>query len=196
MIVVSWPSDKPGIYSYSSAEEAEKSSLTLVPYSTAMIKEATGRLPSIIAHSMGARLYNDSIDTMVYKGGLSQGKAPSTILAAPDVDGDLFLKQFNLFSAMNHLTTVYCGDDNALRLSGIDHWDRRLGYCINSEKKTSGPEALVRVIGRFKDTWHHSYFLSSPEMIYDMNNVLSKGEHAEDKKGEIVQIPPRDLELH
>ena len=196
VVVVSWPSDKLGLYSYASAEEAEKSSLTLVPYSAAIVKEATGRLPSIIAHSMGARLYNDSVRNMVSNGGPFQGKVPATILAAPDVDSDSFLKGFNLFRETNHLTTVYCGDDNALRLSGVDHWDRRLGYCKISDTKPIAPEALVRVTGKFKDTWHHSYFLSAPEMIHDMNDVLSRGEQNGNIDDERTDIPVRNLELH
>jgi esterase/lipase superfamily enzyme len=65
LIVLSWPADQGGniVQSYNSAEKQEEKAAILVQYAMQLIKDSTGEYPSIIAHSMGARLYADGINS-------------------------------------------------------------------------------------------------------------------------------------
>jgi esterase/lipase superfamily enzyme len=65
LIVLSWPADQGGniVQSYNSAEKQEEKAAILVQYAMQLIKDSTSEYPSIIAHSMGARLYADGINS-------------------------------------------------------------------------------------------------------------------------------------
>jgi Alpha/beta hydrolase of unknown function (DUF900) len=194
MIVVSWPSDQPGLTGYSQSENEEQRALSLVPLVADLLQKSIGKPSSVIAHSMGARLYTDGLRLMQSNNDPTAAKTFTAILAAPDIDNDNFNNQLSFFLNMNHYTTVYCAEDWALKSSGIVHWDKRLGYCKSDEPRLGAPEEIVRVTGKFKDTWRHSYFLSAPEMIYDMKAALSKGEGNHYTQG-TKEIPARVLEL-
>jgi esterase/lipase superfamily enzyme len=193
MVVVTWPSDKEGVDSYQRAEKEEENAVTLVPLAINVTEEATKLRPSVIAHSMGARLYADGVESMTNHNNNSATML-ATILAAPDVDNEVFKQRFKAFQVWNSATTVYCAEDRALKISGLVHWDRRLGYCRVDDPNSTTPEEFVRITGKVKDTWRHSYFLSAPEMIYDMKSVLSNGENDSETRG-AKEFPPRTLEL-
>jgi esterase/lipase superfamily enzyme len=126
-----------------------------------LIKGATNDYPSVIAHSMGARLYADGVNLLDKNERSFLTRSAATILAAPDVDFVGFQKRFQIFKLRNEYTTVYCGIDIALVGSGVIHGGRRLGFYNDTEMVPTAPEEMVRVTGKFRDTWRHSYFLSS-----------------------------------
>ena len=195
VVVLSWPADKSGfLSSYPSAENEEVKASGLVSRVVNLIATSTSERPSVIAHSMGARLYVDGMESIIKGTHNFSISSMSTILAAPDVEVDSFQTQFDFFKLANLYTTVYCGYDFALQFSGVVHGGRRLGYCTDSDVATTAPEEMVRVKGRFYDVWRHSYFLSSPQMISDMRAVLFRGEHRLNSR-EGLRVPSRDLEL-
>ncbi|HTZ66363.1 MAG TPA: alpha/beta hydrolase [Roseiarcus sp.] len=194
VIVLSWPADQEGIQSYSGAEKEEGKATAIVQYVMELIKHSTNDYPSVIAHSMGARLYADGVNLLDQNEHSFVTRSTATILAAPDVDFAQFQKRFGVFKLRNEYTTVYCGIDIALSLSWLYHGGRRLGFCSDGEIKPTAPEEMVLVTGRFRDTWRHSYFLSAPEMIDDMKSVIFKDERRLNPL-ESLEVPSRKLDL-
>jgi hypothetical protein len=197
LIVISWPADKQGRLfdlGYTSAEGEETKAKALVEDIMELITTSVNDFPSVIAHSMGARLYTDGIMSWFEREHRIPISSKATILAAPDIDLATFQRQVGTFKLMNEYTTVYCGKDIALALSAFQHLSPRLGYCGDAEMTPTAPEELVRVTGNFNDTWRHSYFLSSPQMISDMTSVLYKDERKIYSR-EVPEIPSRTLTL-
>ncbi len=127
MIVVTWPSDKPWRYGgYEAAEKEEEKAIDLVPLVTSLTDRTSGHPPSIIAHSLGARLLVDGVRSMARMSHTTARNKFTTILAAPDIDSELFVQQYSLFKVLNRSTTVYCGQDRALK----DIWHSSLGSQI------------------------------------------------------------------
>jgi esterase/lipase superfamily enzyme len=143
---------------------------------------------------MGAKLYVDGMNSLDHAERNFITRSAATILAAPDIDFEWFQRQFQIFKLRNEYTTVYCGTDMALLTSGAVHLARRLGFCGDGEIRPTAPEEMVRVTGRFKDTFRHSYFLSATEMIDDMKAVLFRDERRLNP-AESIEVPTRKLNL-
>ena|SRR5271165_1025886 len=138
---LSWPSDKPNLVtSYDEATLEEGRAARLLPFALAQIRSGFGKYPSVIAHSMGAKLYSDGIRTMSDPGTTDSAThgalIPATILAAPDISHSEFEAGFRRFSDVNSATTVYCTLDIALIASSLrngselefGHFRSRRGY--------------------------------------------------------------------
>ena len=84
---------------------------------------------NIIAHSMGNRGVLDAFERFLKQNFLASGKKVNQIiLAAPDVDSDVFDQFYEVYPLTSQRTTIYVSDkDRALQASGALHLFKRTG---------------------------------------------------------------------
>ncbi len=204
LVVLTWPSDKPGgpTTSYDDASAEERVAAKLLPFTLSELKYGFGTYPDVLAHSMGAKLYNDGValtaETALAvreSSGLSTPAGPRVAFVAPDIDQDAFQAKIADFNRVNAALSVYCTFDIALDLSRLHNGNVRLGFCGTDQTLPKSPEEMIQVKGHIQDTWRHSYFLSAPEMIQDIRDVFSRQPRSPSIPG-LQMFDPRILVVH
>ena len=129
----------------------------------------------VIAHSMGSRLVSQALRSRVDKG-RSTAHLRELLLAAPDIDADLFRKAIapRLQAMRGTQTTVYASSsDLALMASKAVHGYRRVGetaggvfvYPGFDTVDASAASLAVRAFG-------HSYLTDSAAVLKDIKSLL------------------------
>jgi esterase/lipase superfamily enzyme len=143
----------------------------------------------LIAHSMGARLATDVMETLSLQ---TAGQGPwfnQVILAAPDIDAKTFRDEIapKVTSVAGRITVYASEKDRALQLSGFLHKDYRLGY--GGSRLTVFPQiGLIDSIDASLVDFHffelgHSHY--GRELLTDIRQVLNG-----------VPAPSRGLQPH
>jgi esterase/lipase superfamily enzyme len=192
-IFFSWPSDVGRIYRYMpntgilqpAYRRALEVSKTSEPYVVDAMNQLTNgaKVPfDVLAHSMGTNLATKAIilrEMLRDRDALSNPRnhleeSPiSVILAAPDIS----TKEFNedlrpQLVRPNRYVVVYCSDDYALSVSQhYNRSDQRLGYCATATSRMPGVD-IVTVKGPVEDLAHHSYYLSTIDVLDDIRYAL------------------------
>jgi esterase/lipase superfamily enzyme len=155
---------------------------------------------SILAHSMGNWLTLETLRQMAIRDGRVPGKIRDVILAAPDVDVDLFRNDLaSLGPHRPSMTLVVSQDDKALALSRRVWGDSvRLGAIdpaaepLRSELARDGVK-VVDVTGvDAGDGLAHSKFADSPEVVRLLSERLVAGQTVTDSR---VGISDRIVQL-
>jgi esterase/lipase superfamily enzyme len=138
-----------------------------------------GRLPAgeiyVIAHSMGSRLVSKALSSRV-NNGKSTARLRELLLAAPDINADLFRKTIapRLQAMQGTQTTVYASSsDLALMASKAVHGYRRVGetaggvfvYPGFDTVDASAASLAMRAFG-------HSYLTDSAAVLKDIKSLL------------------------
>jgi esterase/lipase superfamily enzyme len=130
----------------------------------------------LIAHSMGNRGFLRALQRIAASAGL-RGKVHfnQIILAAPDVDRDLFLSLAALYRAHADGVTLYASRrDLAVHLSAKLHDAPRAGYFV---PYTVTPGVDTIAVPDFDvDLLGHSYFAQAEALLHDIFDLLRHGE--------------------
>ncbi len=129
----------------------------------------------VIAHSMGSRIVTQALRSRVDRG-KSTARLKELLLAAPDINADLFRKTIapRLRAMQDTQTTVYASSsDLALMASKAVHGYRRVGETVGGVFVYPGLETVdassaslsVRAFG-------HSYLTDSAAVLADIKSLL------------------------
>ncbi|MBX4965327.1 alpha/beta hydrolase [Rhizobium binae] len=196
-VVFTWPS-RASIFDYNYDKESTN-------YSRDALEELLTRTAAnpavaditIMAHSMGTWLTVEALRQMAIRNGEVAGKINNVILASPDLDVDVFGRQFaSLGKDKPHFTIFVSQDDRALALSrrisgNID----RLGQIdpsaepYRSKLEAAGITVLDLTKLKGGDRLNHGKFAESPEVVKLIGDRLIAGQTITDSNvglGEVV----------
>lgn len=189
-VIFTWPS-RASVFDYNYDKESTNYSRdALEQVLRAIAREPEVKDITVMAHSMGSWLTVEALRQMAIRDGRVNAKITDVILASPDLDVDVFGKQF-LAMGENHprFTLFTSRDDRALSLSrrisgNID----RLGQIDPSvEPYRSGLEkAGITVIDltqlKAGDRLNHGKFAASPEVVQLIGKRLVAGQTITDSE--------------
>ncbi|CDZ68273.1 Esterase/lipase/thioesterase, active site [Neorhizobium galegae bv. orientalis] len=139
---------------------------------------------TVLAHSMGAWLAMEALRQMGIRNGHVDGKIRDVILASPDIDIQVFAKQYvEMGSPKPNLTIFVSQDDRALAASSFITGNvSRLG-AINpsaepyrSKLASAGITAIDLTQVKTEDSLHHGKFAESPEIVQLIGQRLMTGQ--------------------
>lgn len=189
-ILVTWPS-RGSTFAYGYDRESTnytRNALELLFQYLARDSEI--REVSILAHSMGNWLALEALRQMAIRNGRLPDKFKNIMLAAPDVDVDVFRSQIaDMGNPHPQFTLFVSQDDRALAVSRRVWGDvSRLG-AINPEQEPYKQELAendITVIDLTKvkagDSLNHGKFASSPEIVQLIGTRLSDGQTLTDSR--------------
>ncbi len=187
-VLFTWPS-RGSIFAYNYDKESTN-------YSRAALEEMLRRLArdpevgeiTVMAHSMGSWLTVEALRQMAIRDGRVAPKIQNVILASPDLDVDVFGRQFaEIGEGRPHFTLFVSRDDRALSLSkrisgNID----RLGQVDPTVEpyRTAFERAGIVVLDltalKSGDPLNHGKFAESPEVVKLIGNRLIAGQTVTD----------------
>jgi esterase/lipase superfamily enzyme len=140
---------------------------------------------TVLAHSMGALLAMEALRQAAIRKGRVPGKIRNVILASPDIDPQVFARQYDaLGPSPPHFTIFVASDDRALRISRLLAGNlRRLGSIDPSkEPYRSRLEARrnITVIDltavKSGDRFNHGRFAEAPDVVQMIGRRLINGQ--------------------
>ena len=183
-ILFTWPS-RANVLDYAYDRESTN-------YSRTQLEEVLRRAaqdPSvgdvtIMAHSMGSWLVTEALRQMAIRDGRVAPKIRNVILAAPDLDIDVFRRQSQeLGLSRPKLTLFVSQDDQALGVSRLIGGDvDRLGQInpatepYRSELEKAGVTVLDLTALKGGDPLNHGKFAESPEVVQLLGERLVAGQ--------------------
>lgn len=189
-VLVTWPSRGSLLaygYDRESTNYTRNALENLLQY---MAKDPEVKEVSILAHSMGNWLALESLRQMAIRNGHLPAKFRNVMLAAPDVDVDVFRSQIADMGKQHPKFTLFVSrDDRALAFSRR-LWGNvpRLGSIDPEEApyKTELAANNVSVIDLTKikggDRLRHSKFAEAPEIVQLIGSRLSNGQELTDSR--------------
>ena len=122
----------------------------------------------LIAHSMGSRAVVDALDKMAAHNTAASRQFTHLILAAPDIDADIFRSLSGAFRGLVDTATLYASsNDKALMLSKEYQGYQRAGDTVPSVVIVPGFET-IDVSAIDTGLLDHSYFGDSKSVITDL----------------------------
>jgi esterase/lipase superfamily enzyme len=189
-VLVTWPSRGSMLaygYDRESTNYTRNALENLFQY---LAKDPDVKEVSVLAHSMGNWLALESLRQMAIRNGNLPPKFKNVMLAAPDVDVDVFRSQIaDMGTPRPQFTLFVSRDDRALAVSRRV-WGNvaRLGS-IDPEQEPYRSELAsnnISVIDLTKieagDSLHHSKFAESPEIVQLIGTRLSGGQALTDSR--------------
>lgn len=183
-VVFTWPS-RGSIFDYNYDKESTN-------YSRDALEELLTRTAAnpavsdvtIMAHSMGTWLTVEALRQMAIRNGHVAAKINNVILASPDLDVDVFGRQFaSLGKERPHFTIFVSQDDRALALSRrISGNVDRLGQIdpsvepYRSKLEAAGMTVLDLTKLKGGDRLNHGKFAESPEVVKLIGDRLIAGQ--------------------
>lgn len=134
----------------------------------------------VVCHSMGNQCL-----AMAMRDGLDLGicKFDECILAAPDIDAQIFERDFvgNMLKQTGRLTLYASKNDHALQISRVPNGYRRLGD-VDPLTVIAGMESIdVSAVDRNFFSMGHANFGDSPFLINDMRQMIDDDLRAADR---------------
>ena len=189
-VVFTWPS-RGSIFDYNYDKESTN-------YSRDALEELLTRTAAnpavsditIMAHSMGTWLTVEALRQMAIRNGHVASKINNVILASPDLDVDVFGRQFvSLGKDKPHFTIFVSQDDRALALSRrISGNVDRLGQIdpsvepYRSKLEAAGITVLDLTKLKGGDRLNHGKFAESPEVVKLIGDRLIAGQTITDSQ--------------
>lgn len=145
---------------------------------------------TVMAHSMGSWLATEALRGLALRGGVPK-KIANVILAAPDLDVDVFERQIEQIGRHPRMTLFVSRDDRALDMSkriagGVD----RLGAIDPTKEpyrgrlEKHGVTVLDLTLLQTGDKVNHAKFAESPEVVRLLGDRLIAGQKvSEDRVG-------------
>jgi esterase/lipase superfamily enzyme len=145
---------------------------------------------TIVAHSMGSRALTTALSHIGL--GMPPGAKPlvkEIILAAPDIDRDIFLNVANAVTRTGQRVTLYASDrDRALKASKAANGFPRLGDATGGVTVFAGAESIdASVVG--EDILAHSYY-GETSVLSDLYYLISQGVPPDHRFGLLAQGTP------
>lgn len=189
-VLFTWPSRGRLLeYAYD-RESANYSRDALESILQTMAKDkAVGEI-SILAHSMGNWVTLEALRQMSIRNGALSPKIKSVMLAAPDVDVDVFRRQIREISAQNAPFTLFVSrDDKALALSQR-LWGNtpRVGAVDPNQEpyRSRFAREKLKVIDltalKSGDSLNHGKFAESPQLVQMIGGRLAAGQALSDNQ--------------
>lgn len=186
--VYSWPSKgnwSPWGYE-ADQTTIESSEDFLLKFVTKLALESKAEEVDIIAHSMGNRALLRSVNALAAAMRPTRKKLGQIILAAPDVDADLFDKLAITYPSVSSRTTLYTSSrDWALQASAVFHQYDRAGFYP--------PIALIPGIDTVQVSnveltmLGHSYYAQARAVLNDMFDLI----HDNKEPNQRIRLFPR-----
>ncbi len=183
-VLFTWPS-RAKVFDYNYDKESTNYSRTALENTLkALVEDKNIKDITILAHSMGTWLAMESIRQMAIRDGGLPKKIENVILASPDIDVDVFSRQWNELGKNKPNFTIFVSqDDRALALSRYISGDvQRLGQINPAEEpyKTKLEAAGITVVDLTKvkstDRLNHGKFAESPEIVQLIGQRLVTGQ--------------------
>ena len=188
-VLFTWPS-RGSIFAYNYDKESTN-------YSRDALEDMLRRLArdpnvgevTVMAHSMGSWLTVEALRQMAIRDGRVAPKITNVILASPDLDVDVFGRQFQALGPKHpHFTLFVSRDDRALGLSRRISGDiDRLGQVdptvepYRTEFEKAGITVLDLTALKSGDSLNHGKFAESPEVVRLIGNRLIDGQTVTDQ---------------
>jgi esterase/lipase superfamily enzyme len=139
---------------------------------------------TVLAHSMGTWLAMESLRQMAIRDGGVDPKIDNVILASPDIDVDVFARQFVELGDHRPKFTIFVSqDDRALAASRFISGEiDRVGSIDPTKEpyKTKLERAGINVIDLTKvktvDSLNHGKFAESPQIVQLIGQRLARGQ--------------------
>ncbi|MCY3015721.1 MAG: alpha/beta hydrolase [Planctomycetota bacterium] len=168
----SWPS-RGSVAAYTADEATiDASERAIADFLTDFGRRCGAERVDVIAHSMGNRGLLRSLQRIAADAERrSKVKFGQIILAAPDVDRDLFLDLAHLYPEFCDRCTLYASNrDVAVHASSWVHWGHRAGY-FQPYTVTAGVDTIA--VPNFNvDLLGHGYFAAAERLLHDMFTIL------------------------
>lgn len=187
-VVFTWPS-RASIFDYNYDKESTNYSRdALEEMLTRLAKDSSVSDITVMAHSMGTWLAVEALRQMAIRNGRVYTKINNVILAAPDLDVDVFSRQYTSLGKDKPKFTLFVSqDDRALSLSRrISGNVDRLGQIDPSAEpyRSALEKAGITVLDLTKlksgDTLNHGKFAESPEVVRLIGDRLIAGQTVTD----------------
>lgn len=181
MMFFSWAAKKDyRTYTYDEAT-ADASEIHLEAFLKTVRAAAGTRKVHIIAHSMGNRPLMRVISRLQLAPGESKPFG-QIILAAPDVDRDVFTHHAHNYLRVAERTTVYLSPfDVALGLSQDLHFYPRVGCGDKPQARIKEIDSVVSFVP--EDFPSHTYIASTLPLLNDVRNLVLNGKPARQGAG-------------
>jgi len=189
-VLFTWPS-RASVLAYNYDKESTNYSRTaLENLLRAMATAPRVKDVTILAHSMGTWLTMEALRQMAIRDGRVAPRIENVILASPDIDLDVFAKQWKELGTERPKFTIFVSqDDRALAASRlISGKVTRLGAIdptaepYHSQLEKAGITAIDLTKVETDDGLHHGKFAESPEIVQLIGQRLAKGQTLTDSK--------------
>lgn len=178
VLAFSWPS-AGNLFKYDKdRESAEFAAPHLAKIFNLVADEIGKKNVYIVAHSMGNKVLVDALQQVA----LSKAKIAITelVMAAPDVDTNVFRSKLDQFRAVATNVTMYASSaDKALLASGVKTFGTRAGYVPDTGPNIfPGIEVIdVTAVGDDMLGLNHSTFSSSRAVLDDLGHLIRSFTH-------------------
>jgi esterase/lipase superfamily enzyme len=189
-ILFTWPS-RARVVDYNYDKESTNFSRTALEQTLEALVEERGVTEiTVMAHSMGTWLAMESLRQMGIRRGGVPAKIKDVMLASPDLDVDVFTRQWNeLGNHKPHFTIFVSRDDRALALSRlISGGVQRVGAINPAEEpyrsrlEKAGIVAIDLTKVKSGDRLHHGKFAESPQIVQAIGSRLMNGQTLTDER--------------
>ena len=183
-ILFTWPS-RARLIDYNYDKESTNYSRTALEQALrTLAQDPAVKDITILAHSMGTWLTMESLRQMGIRDGHVNPKIHNVILASPDIDIDVFAKQFVEMGEPRPKFTIFVSqDDKALAVSRLISGDvLRLGAINPAEEpyrsklEKAGITAIDLTKVKTDDSLNHGKFAESPEIVQLIGQRLITGQ--------------------
>ncbi|MBY5786695.1 alpha/beta hydrolase [Rhizobium leguminosarum] len=194
-ILFTWPS-RAQLTGYEYDKESTNYSRTALEQSLRVLAaDPDVKDITILAHSMGTWLAMESLRQMGIRDGHVNAKIHNVILASPDIDIQVFAKQFVEMGEPKPKFTIFVSQDdralaassfitgNVSRLGAID--PSKEPYLSRLEK--AGITAIDLTKVKTGDSLHHGKFAESPEIVQLIGQRLMTGQKLTDSNVSLGQ---------
>lgn len=192
-VLFTWPS-RASLLAYGYDRESTNYSRTALE----TVLRALARNPAVaeidvLAHSMGNWLTMEALRQMAIRDGAIAPKIRTVMLAAPDIDVDVFRGQMlDIGKERPQMVLFVSGDDRALAVSKrVWQSSARLGAIdptrepYRSEIEASGLTVIDLTKVRAGDGLHHGKFAASPEVVQLIGTRLMTGQALTDARASV-----------
>jgi esterase/lipase superfamily enzyme len=194
-ILFTWPS-RASVFDYNYDKESTNYSRVAFEQTLrTLAKDPDVKDITVMAHSMGTWLAVESLRQMAIRDGRVAAKIDNVILASPDIDVDVFARQWTEMGEKRPQFTIFVSqDDRALAASRFISGDvQRLGAINPADEpyRTQLEKAGITVIDLTKvksgDRLNHGKFAESPQVVQLIGQRLVTGQTLTDSNVSLGQ---------
>ena len=183
-ILFTWPSRGSIFYYVYDKESANFSRTALERTLHALASDPSVKDVTVLAHSMGTWVTVEALRQMAIRDGNIPSKIDNVILASPDLDVDVFARQWTEMGTKRPKFTIFVSqDDKALAMSSlISGGVKRVGALNPAEEpyRSALEDAGITVVDLTKlktgDRLSHGKFAESPEIVQLIGTRLVTGQ--------------------
>lgn len=187
-VIFTWPS-RANVFEYNYDKESTNYSRDALEDMLRQVAQQPGvKDVTVMAHSMGSWLTVEALRQMAIRDGCVAPRIRNVILASPDLDVDVFGRQFVAMGKQRPKVTIFVSrDDRALSLSRrISGSVDRLGQIdpsaepYRSELEAAGITVIDLTALKVKDKLNHGKFAESPEVVQLIGQRIVAGQTLSD----------------